>query len=145
MLIIKKICLHLFIILIVCIVFTLLFYFGNAILLCTISIKPEDRWEYSNTFFDIFITSAVGFCLPGYLTFLVVQFIIKKNGLNFRSHLLGSVSFLLFAFIFVFLLGFGFMFSNPYTIKNLIVIALSGYIAAILQKALFKKFTTQKI
>ena len=132
------------IIFILCVLFTALFYIGNRVLLNFVSITSENNWKYRVTLSEIFITPAVGLCFFGYCTFLVVQFLIKKSGFNYNPAFIGLISFLLFASIFIFFLGQGIILSDTYTIKNLIVIAVSGYFAAVIQKLAFKKFMNQQ-
>lgn len=134
----KKIGLHIVVIFVVCIVFTLLFYIGNEILINTITVKPEDRWEYSYTLPEIFSSFAIGFCIPGYIFFLGMQLLLKKIKVKMSSPLLAIVSFLITAFFILLSIANGINFTDPYSIKNLVVIAFVGYIASLIKKAFIK-------
>ena len=136
----KKISLHIVVILIICIIFTLLFYIGNLILINIVTVKPEDRWEYSYTLPEIFTSFAIGFCLPGYLFFLAMQFLLKKNKVKIPDPVIATTSFLITAFLILLSLANGIIFTDPYSVKNLVVIAFAGFIASLIKKVLFRKY-----
>ncbi|MGG9961874.1 hypothetical protein [Ferruginibacter sp. SUN106] len=119
--------------------FTFLYYIGNQILANSLDIKAEDRWKCSFTLLEIFSSFAIGYCVLGYVTFIIFQSLLKKNQVRLSDIIALVVAFFIVAIAITFF-GSGINIADPFDTRFIIVIIIVGYITAIVQKKVFKKF-----
>jgi hypothetical protein len=119
------------------IVFLILYYFGNFILINTIEIKSENRWQY-NYPVRYLLDFAFIFTIVGYMLFVLVKW---KFHIKYLSHLLivGLISFLLGAIILFLISGNDIKSNDFYGIKNIIVVSIEGMLVGLFSAIVLRK------
>jgi hypothetical protein len=133
--IIRKLFLHLIIVIITSLFFLIIQNIGIYLLYHSSFVNIEDRWKFNTSCLHLYTDVAAPYTVAGYGVFLLANFLLSKNKIKVSSGIVGILSFVATAFILT-SLGFGLNLKDPLTINFIIAVALSGYFSPFLNKKL---------